>query len=411
MGKNLKGKELGRGLTQRADGRYMGRAQVNGHKILLYNMNLSQLKKDLAKKIEEVKRGDLDVQCDMTLNEWFEIWYNTYKAPVLKNGGSAQYKRQYLNYYGSRIGEKKLSEIRPLHVQTAIADLLEAGRGSKSIREATGILSQCTEVAMANGLMRINPTVGAIIPKESKVKRRVLSEKEQQIFLAYIHRMHSWYEELYQIMLLTGMRIGEIGGLWWEDINFTEGFIYVKRSLLYTYHNGKMILQLSSPKTTNSYRKIPFFGETKAILKSQFSKMEMRKKELGDRWRKPEELGNLVFLTSLGSPVGRYIVERDLNSIVNQINAILKESDNPMQFDKIYPHALRHTFATRCFEKNMAPRIVQEIMGHVNYNTTVSYTHVLDDMKTEEAKRVGDFLKTSIQDDSDVDYSKFFGII
>ena len=50
-------------------------------------------------------------------------------------------------------------------------------------------------------------------------------------------------------------------------------------------------------------------------------------------------------------------------------------------------------------------------MGHVNYNTTVSYTHVLDDMKTEEAKRVGDFLKTSIQDDSDVDYSKFFGII
>lgn len=48
----------------------------------------------------------------------------------------------------------------------------------------------------------------------------------------------------------------------------------------------------------------------------------------------------------------------------------------PKQIERIYPHAFRHTFVTRCFEKGMTPRTVQEIMGHANYNTTVSYTHV-----------------------------------
>jgi integrase len=70
------------------------------------------------------------------------------------------------------------------------------------------------------------------------------------------------------------MRIGEIGGLQWEDINFVDKFIYVKRTLSYQYDNGKKTMRLTSPKTENSVRKIPFFGETKEILQKQFEKVE-----------------------------------------------------------------------------------------------------------------------------------------
>lgn len=189
MGKDLKGKELGRGLSQRADGRYMGRAQVEGHPIVIYDWKLKEVKAKLAIAIDEMKRSNLLPGMDgksITLSEWFEEWYTKYKAPMLKDGGSPSYKRKFLNYYGTRLGSKPLADIRQLHVQTAIADMLEAGRSSKSVREATGILQNCIEAAMANGLMTINPVVGVVIPKCEKVERRVLAVEEQEIFLGYL---------------------------------------------------------------------------------------------------------------------------------------------------------------------------------------------------------------------------------
>ena len=94
---------------------------------------------------------------------------------------------------------------------------------------------------------------------------------------------------------------------------------------------------------------------------------------------------------------GRYTIENDMRNITKQINETLRieaeySGTIPKKFERVHPHALRHTFATRCFEKGMTPRTVQEIMGHSNYNTTVSYTHVLDDIKLKEAERLGDFL-------------------
>lgn len=143
--------------------------------------------------------------------------------------------------------------------------------------------------------------------------------------------------------------------------------------------------------------------------------MKRRKKDLGDRWRKPEEMGNLVFLTSMGSPIGRYNIESDMRYITQQINDIFRtealySGGIPQNFEKIHPHALRHTFATRCFEKGMTPRTVQEIMGHANYNTTVSYTHVLDDIKLKEAERLGDFLENG-NNNQVLEYNDVIGIL
>ena len=386
MGKDLKGKELGRGLSQRPDGRYMGRAQIEGHSITLYDRKLKDLKAKLAVAVDEAKRSNLLPGVDgksVTLSEWFEEWFVKYKAPMLKDGGSPSYKRKFLNYYGTRIGSKPLADIRQIHVQTAIADMLKEGRTSRSVREATGILQSCVEAAIANGLMFLNPVLGVMIPKCEKVERRVLTVEEQEIFLGYLKATKSWYEEMYKFMLLTGMRIGEVGGLQWEDVDFTSRFIYVKRSLTYQYEDGKKIMRLTSPKTENSVRKIPFFGETREVLEKQFEKVKRKREDLGKRWRQPEEYGNLVFLTSMGSPIGRYSIESDMRYVTQQINDMLKtealySGGIPKNFERVHPHALRHTFATRCFEKGMTPRAVQEIMGHANYNTTVSYTHVLD---------------------------------
>ncbi len=115
-------------------------------------------------------------------------------------------------------------------------------------------------------------------------------------------------------------------------------------------------------------------------------------RELGDRYRCPEEY-NLVFVTSMGSPVTRYILGKEINNIVDEINLkenieAIKENRNPIVFEKVYPHALRHTFCSRCFERGLNPKVVQKLMGHQNYSTTIDiYTHVTENAYDEEVRK------------------------
>ena len=118
---------------------------------------------------------------------------------------------------------------------------------------------------------------------------------------------------------------------------------------------------------------------------------------MGDRWRANPEHGELVFTITVSSPVTRYVIVHDINKVVQNINLkeIYKASSEgrvPKKFEHIHPHAFRHTFATRCFEKGLDPLFVQSIMGHSNYSTTVSYTHILDETKSKEIEKAGNFL-------------------
>ena len=134
------------------------------------------------------------------------------------------------------------------------------------------------------------------------------------------------------------------------------------------------------------------------MLKRWKKKQDEYKKRLGDRWRARPELGDLVFTSTVGSPVTRYVIVHDINKVVQDINLkeiskAFREHREPVVFEHLHPHAFRHTFATRCFEKGLDPLFVQSIMGHASYSTTVSYTHILDDLRQREVEKVGNFLE------------------
>ena len=142
------------------------------------------------------------------------------------------------------------------------------------------------------------------------------------------------------------------------------------------YIDGKKIEELTTPKTSNSYRAIPFFDETEECFIKWKEKQDYYKKKLGDKWRAKPEFGNLVFTNTKGSPVTRYVIIHDLKKVVDNINSkevgkAYRKNREPRVFEHLNPHAFRHTFATRCFEKGMEPLVVQSIMGHANYATTV----------------------------------------
>ena len=399
MGKDLKGKNLGTGLTQRADGRYYARAVVAGQKIELYDTDLQNLKKKFEEEKYKLKNNKQQtIQKSITFKDWFEVWFKTCKSPQLKSEGSRHnYHRRVTNTYVKLFGEKPVNKITFMDIQNATNELVELGISERGIREALSGVKNCLEIAVVEGLIPANPCV-QITLKDGNVaskKRRVLSSKEQEIFLKEIET--SYYNEAYQLLLLTGMRIGEFSGLRWEDIDFKNKVINISRSLSTSYVKGNKYEILTTPKTENSYRAIPFFEETEELLKAWKTKQDFYKKNLGKRWRCNPEFGDIVFTTTLGSPANRYVIERDLRIISREINLkenirAAREGREPVVFESIYPHALRHTFCTRCFEKGIDPVVIQRIMGHSDYRVTLSYTHVLESKLNSEIARIGSFL-------------------
>ena len=397
MGKDLNGKELGKGFSQRKDGRYEARATIRGTKIDMYNLNLSALKKEFAERKAVALRGDIVTAPNVTLSEWYQEWFSRSKSPQLKSEVSREtYNRKATNTYCKLLGDKPIDLISQIDIQTATSELEAQGYTERSIKEALGIIRECMDIAVVNHLIRANPCVSIKIQNANACKeRRVMTQAEQDIFLNEVK--NEYYYEAYKILLLTGMRIGEFSGLQWGDIDFENKVINIRRSMQTAYIKGKKVEELTTPKTANSYRAIPFFGETEQCLRDWKKKQDIYKKKLGNRWRANPAHGDLVFTSTMGSPVTRYVIIHDIRKVVRNINLkeeylAKMEGRPPVIFEHLHPHAFRHTFATRCFEKKLDPLFVQNIMGHANYATTVSYTHVLDDVRQKAISQVGDFL-------------------
>lgn len=397
MGKDLQGKELGKGFSQRKGGLYEARAMVSGKKIDLYDMNLSKLKKAFEIEKSRLLRDEKNIRPKIKFWEWYTEWFEKCKSPQLKSDVSRRtYNRRIKNTYGKLLFDKELKYISQINLQQATFELTDKGYVDRTIKEALGIVRECLDAAVANQIILVNPAIGIKI-KETNIinERRVMTIDEQKIFLQ--EAQNRYYYEAYQFLLLTGMRIGEFSGLQWGDIDFTNKVINIRRSLQTAYYNGKKTEELTTPKTQNSYRKIPFFPETEECLIAWKKKQESCKERLGSRWRASPELGDLVWTSLYGSPVTRYVLSNDINKIVNDINlketAIAqKEGREPIEFKHLHPHAFRHTFATRCLEKGLDSVFVQNIMGHANYSTTLSYTHILEDLRKREIAKIDTFL-------------------
>ena len=188
-------------------------------------------------------------------------------------------------------------------------------------------------------MIAVNPCLIVEVPwTYKKAKEEIaLIQEEQDVLLNEVE--DSWYREMFYFMCLTGVRVGELGGLKWCDIDMDKQVIFIRRSLSCNYCNGVKREVLVMPKTVNSTRQIPFIGEMEEILKSQREKQLSLKKELGGRWRGKEEFEDLVFTTGMGSPCSRYIVEKEIKKIILRI---------------------REKEAVAAVQENRAPKVIRD---------------------------------------------------
>lgn len=208
MGKDLKGKELGKGISQRADGRYIARfTSKTGKRKTLYDFKLNELKRKLREAVYEDEHGLNGNGESITLNAWYVTWMELYKKKTVKM--TTIYKNH--SYYNARvknsIGKMYLQDIKTYHVQKFINELIDSGLAHGTVSNIRFMLSDMFDKAVLSEYIRKNPCIGVEMPKEVKKERRVLTREEQEKFFtfasSYIHI------NVLKFAVTTGCRIGD----------------------------------------------------------------------------------------------------------------------------------------------------------------------------------------------------------
>ena len=183
MGKDLKGRELGTGIYQRKDGRYEGRLKVAGREYSIYGFNL-KLKRDFNELREQMRNPLGYRQKNMTMNEWFEEWFQTYKVPTIKEASVYPMKRKYYCSFGAVLGERTISSITNIDIQKVLNQMRNEGRATSSMRESLGRMRECMESAKNNQIIWTNPCFEIKVPWENTQVRRRFSHQRgaEQIF-------------------------------------------------------------------------------------------------------------------------------------------------------------------------------------------------------------------------------------
>ena len=193
----------------------------------------------------------------------------------------------------------------------------------------------------------------------------------QKTFLQYAEGQS--YENQYRFILQTGLRTGELVGLKWKDVDLKSKTIQIRRSMEYRYSAKKW--RIGEPKSKSGYRTIPLTEEAVTILKKQKEKNK-RISEISTEWEE------FVFLCRKGTLVKNSTYDTALFKICDKA-----------KIPRFSMHILRHTFATRCIEAGMKPKILQMLLGHSNIGITMNlYVHTTEEEKKKEMDLVAEAL-------------------
>ena len=386
MGTDLNGKEFGAGLSQQEDGKYRYRFKsINGKKVDRTANTLASARRFLKQAmIDDEKHHNL-VQKNCTLNEWYEVWITVYKSHLLKtslNSLDIIYNRIRIH-----IGWRILSELTLAIMQNAINQIERKASKEQCKIILVDILDRAVDSKLIMSHEARNISVKSErdyeIYQDNNSINKALSDAEVLQFLDCI-RNHSRLSTNYHITILgleTGLRIGEICGLQWSDISFSEQKLSVKRSLAYIkkskrYNVDKSHHVFHLPKTDTSIRCIPLTQKALSILQQQKEYCNNVVKKL--KISKTSPYYDMVFLSKIGTPIKPSIVEESFADICAKY-----------KIEKVTPHMLRHTFATNWVRYGGNIKSLQTILGHRNIKTTMdTYCHASEDINFTEMKRV-----------------------
>lgn len=404
--KDKDGRLLPENVIQRKDGSYMWKKTIDGKQYCEYAKTLGEIKQKRNVALGEIAAGSYkgkhermkaereQAEKDITVNEWFFQWEKEYRVGKVREATLQHNHHNYMIHFADNIGRMKIRDVKQIDIVKIYNQMKKDGASNNSLDRYHTILLLLFGTAADNGLIESNPAKGALkLPEEKAVEKRILTEQEENTFLEYIanNGYHKKLVPLFIVGFNTGMRIGEILALTWQDIDFEKSIIHVDKTLSYlsdwVSQNGKKRFVMNPPKTEKSIRDVPMLPKVKEALLYQ--------RENGTKSTVTiDGYKDFIFCTKSGNVYTASNLWYTINRAVDGINKMENEkaqieNRDPVHFERFSAHSMRHTFATRCYEKGMKPKVVQQILGHNSLDMTLNvYTHVTESMIAEDMKKL-----------------------
>lgn len=380
MGKDLKSKELGVGLSQRKDGIYQGRYKDRFGKIkYIYGAKLSEVKKELTVAIAENVQFT-SIRDEIKLDDWFNRWIEVYKKKSVRPNTLREYTHIYNKNISPFLGNRNINSFVKSDIQTLIDKIADDNYKYERQNKIKVILNDMFSRAIEDDLMIKNPAKGVKLRADKELKAFALTAEQQIEFLEA--SKGTFYDNLYNVALNTGLRPGELFALTPNDIHLDEGYIDVNKTLVYQKYldDTCKTFHIEPPKTKQSYRQVPINSECLKYFEKQFELKDIVKH------KRPKEQNNYLFVTSYNTPLNSQVYSDSIKAIVKQINLARSFDD---EFPLFSGHTLRHTFATRCFEAGVQAKVVQSYLGHATLKMTMDlYTHVTEERAAVDIERI-----------------------
>ncbi|MCJ2470902.1 tyrosine-type recombinase/integrase [Enterococcus faecium] len=324
----------------------------------------------LRKVLSDIdETGQYFLGTDTRVKQYLDFWMEEYVKLNLKYNTYENYRFTIKNHINGYLGKKKLTDLSPALLQNFINAEFKKGYSKKTMTITHSVLKNALNMAVYPwGLIKQNPMLYVKIPKyearpTTKKDLKIISLEDFDHMLEITPEGHPFYIPL-NIGFYTGMRVGEVCGLTWDDVDFSNGTITVEKQMV--KNDGAWVY--GTPKTSSSNRTI-FIGQTLlAILKKH------KKQQLENRMKYGKLYidSNAVCTKEDGELVTPSVVKWNTRRISNALS---------LSFNF---HSLRHTHATLLLENGAKMKEISERLGHSRISITMdTYSHVTDKMRNE----------------------------
>ena len=370
----------------RKDGRWEGRIVIGYDENGLPKTKnvLAKTKGECIEKLKALKNSitpdtPIKLKADMPFGEWLDYWYETYCKPNARPATQRTYEGYIRLYLHPRLGSIPLNKVTTSDIQQMCTWMMtearvdqkngDSGLSDSQVINCYSLCDRVLEKAMAEKLIVRNPAKGCKLPPNRPNEMKVLSREDMQKVL--IQAKEENYYELFLLEFATGLRLGELMALQWDDVNLVTGELRINKQV--NLVGSKLVI--SEPKTKAAVRTLILPPSVRKVLAEY-------KTRVNSRWLFPSPKKDDL-------PIIPSAVSRRLHTLLEHAGC-----------EQVRFHDLRHTFATNALARGMDIKTLSTILGHVSSATTLNtYSHVTDEMRQRAAVKIDQGIaKAEVQD-------------